>query len=471
MEGLEIIGAIAETGAAAGVGIVGGGAEAVGAGLEGLADAGAGAGAGTVEAGAELLPNPLENLGADGIPLEPSPEAMPEQENVHDEKFGDNVGKESRNTEGKSGFDQKTESSDNSENNGDLKSDWETLGVSENATPEEIRDAYRELAKETHPDVNGNAGDAEKFRNINEAFERLRSGQPRTREQATDIREAYQERVRTAQENSRHYADADTAKKDAGTREDNKANQGWTRKEQPKSEANQEAGNYAKKEFDERAREGRQETRNRRERGPRTSENRNEGRRAEQERKDEEEIDKVREKLYGKQSGQKEKVASPEAVSEDELRRNFNKYGEWFSDKMISEAANYAMYGPEQLKNYIDSLRDSDELAETGKQLTSPEKLIKTEPVAKAIETGLERLINDRSLNVYDNSKWLEPIASYLNGYQDIFGLNKRDILESQGGFLKAVIAEKIIDSSMKPGGFFKGIVQRFSASWLRSWL
>ncbi|MEK7658987.1 MAG: DnaJ domain-containing protein [Patescibacteria group bacterium] len=47
---------------------------------------------------------------------------------------------------------------------------YETLDVSQDASPEEIASAYRELAKETHPDV---GGDAEKFKRINKAFENL----------------------------------------------------------------------------------------------------------------------------------------------------------------------------------------------------------------------------------------------------------------------------------------------------------
>ena len=47
---------------------------------------------------------------------------------------------------------------------------YKTLGVSKNATAEEIKKAYRKLARENHPDAGGNE---EKFKDINEAYEVL----------------------------------------------------------------------------------------------------------------------------------------------------------------------------------------------------------------------------------------------------------------------------------------------------------
>ncbi len=51
------------------------------------------------------------------------------------------------------------------------KSHYEELGVQPNATPEEIRKAYRTLAKKYHPDTNrGDPKAEEKFKRISEAY-------------------------------------------------------------------------------------------------------------------------------------------------------------------------------------------------------------------------------------------------------------------------------------------------------------
>ncbi len=47
---------------------------------------------------------------------------------------------------------------------------YEVLGVSKNATDEEIKRAFRKLAKQYHPDVNKEPGAAEKFKEIGEAY-------------------------------------------------------------------------------------------------------------------------------------------------------------------------------------------------------------------------------------------------------------------------------------------------------------
>ncbi|HNB53847.1 MAG TPA: DnaJ C-terminal domain-containing protein, partial [Anaerolineales bacterium] len=51
---------------------------------------------------------------------------------------------------------------------------YKTLGVSKNASQDEIRDAFRKLARQYHPDANqGDKSSEEKFKQINEAYQVL----------------------------------------------------------------------------------------------------------------------------------------------------------------------------------------------------------------------------------------------------------------------------------------------------------
>jgi curved DNA-binding protein len=59
---------------------------------------------------------------------------------------------------------------------------YQVLGVGKKATPEEVRKAFRRLARQYHPDVNGQDPDAEtKFKVINEAYEVLSDPKKRQR--------------------------------------------------------------------------------------------------------------------------------------------------------------------------------------------------------------------------------------------------------------------------------------------------
>jgi len=53
------------------------------------------------------------------------------------------------------------------------KSLYETLGVGENASADEIKKAYRKLARKYHPDINKDESAVEKFKEINAAYEVL----------------------------------------------------------------------------------------------------------------------------------------------------------------------------------------------------------------------------------------------------------------------------------------------------------
>ncbi len=53
------------------------------------------------------------------------------------------------------------------------KSLYETLGVSENASADEIKKSYRKLARKYHPDVNKDESAIDKFKEINAAYEVL----------------------------------------------------------------------------------------------------------------------------------------------------------------------------------------------------------------------------------------------------------------------------------------------------------
>ncbi|HEY2160653.1 MAG TPA: DnaJ domain-containing protein, partial [Solirubrobacteraceae bacterium] len=58
---------------------------------------------------------------------------------------------------------------------------YEALGLSRDASEDEIRQAFRRLARRNHPDVNKEPGAEERFKQISEAYDVLRDPEKRER--------------------------------------------------------------------------------------------------------------------------------------------------------------------------------------------------------------------------------------------------------------------------------------------------
>ena len=61
----------------------------------------------------------------------------------------------------------------------DFKDYYAVLGVSESASPEDIKKAYRKLARKFHPDVSKEEGATDKFKDVGEAYEVLKDPEKR----------------------------------------------------------------------------------------------------------------------------------------------------------------------------------------------------------------------------------------------------------------------------------------------------
>ena len=53
------------------------------------------------------------------------------------------------------------------------KNPYDVLGVSKDASADEIKKAYRKLSKKYHPDLNHEPGAEERFKEVNDAYEIL----------------------------------------------------------------------------------------------------------------------------------------------------------------------------------------------------------------------------------------------------------------------------------------------------------
>ena len=89
---------------------------------------------------------------------------------------------------------------------------YEVLGVSHGASEDEIKQAYRRLAKQYHPDLHpGDAACAKKMNEINEAYDLLKNPQAyqayRQQQQQTAYQQAYRQQQSAYQQQNQQYYD------------------------------------------------------------------------------------------------------------------------------------------------------------------------------------------------------------------------------------------------------------------------
>lgn len=89
---------------------------------------------------------------------------------------------------------------------------YEVLGVSKGASEDEIKQAYRRLAKQYHPDLHpGDAACAKKMNEINEAYDLLKNPQAyqayRQQQQQSAYQQAYRQQQSAYQQQNQQYYD------------------------------------------------------------------------------------------------------------------------------------------------------------------------------------------------------------------------------------------------------------------------
>lgn len=77
---------------------------------------------------------------------------------------------------------------------------YKIMGLSRDATPKDVKLAYRKLARKYHPDLNKEAGAEEKFKELGEAYEVLKDPEKRKIYDQYGSEQDYNQRARTGQQ-------------------------------------------------------------------------------------------------------------------------------------------------------------------------------------------------------------------------------------------------------------------------------